>query len=374
MILLDGRPLDGGSSVRGIGSYVRGLLAGFAELGRAGDIELLLADGQLEPREATAAGVRAAEPRLRVLHPTLQPLADPRLVRRAIRRVRPALYHAVEWGQPSRPGIPVVVTVHDLIPFVFPRDYPWVRRSHIPALRRLRRADHVITPSQATADDVHRLGRVAASRISVIAEGVSAGFAPPPEDDVTAVLERLGVQRPFVLAVGTFDPRKRIRLLAEVMARVRQTHDIRLVIAGDQGTFAATVDDTLRSAGVAEHAHCTGLVSRSDLVALYTAARCLVFTSAYEGFGLPPLEAMACGTPVAMFRNSSLPEVAGPASLVEPDGDAAAMVGALIAILAQDRTTHADDRRAWASRFTWRHTAAATLGVYEQILAQRLPM
>jgi alpha-1,3-rhamnosyl/mannosyltransferase len=106
-----------------------------------------------------------------------------------------------------------------------------------------------------------------------------------------------------------------------------------------------------------------------DLAALYSAAECLVFTSAYEGFGLPPLEAMACGTPVVMFRNSSLPEIAGPSVMVR-DGDAAAMAAAASELIARSaaRAARVSAGLAWVADFTWRRTAQRTLEVYEQVL------
>ena len=133
-VLLDGRPLQGASSVRGIGSYARGLLAGFAELDDPPEVSLLLS-GQREPPPEMTATVRAASRRIRVVHPTLQPVADTVFVAQALRGARADLYHAIEFGQPLRTRLPVVVTVHDLIPFILPRDYPWVRRARILGLQ-----------------------------------------------------------------------------------------------------------------------------------------------------------------------------------------------------------------------------------------------
>ena len=137
---MDGRPLQGASSVRGIGSYERGLLAGFGELADPPEVSLLLSAHQELPAEVTIA-LRPLGRRIRVIHPTLQPIADTLLVANALRGSNADLYHAIEFGQPLRARLPVVVTVHDLIPFVMPRDYPWVRRARILGLRLLHRAD-----------------------------------------------------------------------------------------------------------------------------------------------------------------------------------------------------------------------------------------
>lgn len=368
---MDGRPLQGASSVRGIGSYERGLLAGFADLAQPPQVSLLLSAHQEPPGEVTVA-VRPSARRIRVVHPTLQPVADTLLVSIALRGSKADLYHAIEFGQPLRTRLPVVVTVHDLIPFVMPRDYPWVRRARVLGLRLLHRADAVIAVSEATRRDVLRFTSTDPRRITVIPEGISSGFRPASARAVQRLRDKLRLDRPFLLAVGTFDPRKRIAVLAKVVDRVRQEHDVALVIAGDQGTFTATVTKELARAGLAEHARVIGHVSHDDLVALYTAAEVFVFTSAYEGFGLPPLEAMACGTPAVVFDNSSLPEVSGAAACVVPDGDAGAMAAAINVLLGDPaaRERRRSDGLAWSATFTWRRAAGMTYDVYRKVLGR----
>ncbi len=149
-VLIDGRPLQGASSVRGIGSYARGLMAGFKELPEPPEVSLLVSRGRELPPEV-GPRTRPARRRIRVVHPTLQPVADTLFVSRALRGARNDLYHAIEFGQPLRTHLPVVVTVHDLIPFIMPRDYPWVRRARILGLRLLSRADAVIAVSDANS-------------------------------------------------------------------------------------------------------------------------------------------------------------------------------------------------------------------------------
>jgi glycosyltransferase involved in cell wall biosynthesis len=370
-VLIDGRPLQGASSVRGIGSYARGLLSGFTELQSPPEVSLLLSEHRDPPPE-TSATVRPAARRIRVVHPTLQPVADTVFVARALRNARVDLYHAIEFGQPLLTRLPVVVTVHDLIPFVMPRDYPWVRRARILGLRLLRRADAVIAVSEATRRDVLRLTATDPERITVIPEGVAPAFRAASEDAVGRLRAKLHIDRPFLLAVGTFDPRKRIDALADVARRVRRDHDVVLVIAGDQGTFAGAVTASLARAGLADHSRVIGHVSSEDLVTLYTAASCFVFTSSYEGFGLPPLEAMACGTPAVVFDNSSLPEVSGTAAAVIPDGDTALMAEAVSRLLddAAERYRRRADGLAWAATFTWGRAAAATYEIYRAALAR----
>jgi alpha-1,3-rhamnosyl/mannosyltransferase len=367
--LIDGRPLQDGSSVRGIGTYVRGLLRGFESLD-VGGVGLLLERGADVPADIAAVAVHPT--RLRSANRHLRPLLDPFRVRRALARERPALYHAVEYAQPLLPSVPVVVTVHDLIPFVLPGSYPWMRRERALALRQFKHADAVIAVSHSTAADARRLAGVDPARISVIPEGVIPS-EPLAEALLAETRSRLRLPDRFLLAVGTFDPRKRVDLLADVVRRVRAEHDLGLVIAGFQGSFAAAVERSVAGAGITADTRILGHVEAADLAALYQLADCLLFTSAYEGFGLPPLEAMAAGLPVAAFDNSSLAEVVGAAGLLIDDGDAARMALSVSALLADQRQRNrlVSLGLERAGLFTWERTAAATLQVYSRILDGR---
>ncbi|MDQ6855459.1 MAG: glycosyltransferase family 4 protein [Candidatus Dormibacteraeota bacterium] len=370
--LLDGRSLQDESAVRGIGTYLRGLLDGFGSVGVTHDIALLLERGGRLPTSLAAAGFGTHPGRLRPLNRHLRPLIDPIQIRRAIGALIPDLYHAVEYGQPLFPSIPVVVTVHDLIPFVMAREYPWMRRERALPMRQFRRADAVIAVSRSTADDLERIAGVDPARISVIGEGVTP-HRPRSEAELASMRHRLRLPDRFVLAVGTFDPRKRVAILADVVRRVRHHHDVGLVVAGSQGNFATTVEISLRNAGIATHTRLLGHVGQDDLGDLYQMCECLLFTSAYEGFGLPPLEAMAAGAPAAVFDNSSLREVVGDAGLVIADGDAGAMSDAVSRLLAEPGTRQrlSDQGRERAAAFSWEATAAATLRVYSHVLATR---
>lgn len=368
-VLIDGRPLQGGSSVRGIGTYVRGLLGGLAEIGRTRDVALLLERGAI-PAEVAGLGVGIG-PRVPHTHRRIQPLLDPALVAAALRRHRPQLYHATEWGQPARAAIPVVVTVHDLIPFVLP-GYPWKSRERLRLARRmLRDADHLIVPSQATADDCVQAAGCDASRIRVIPHGIRGDYHPVDADAVAAVRRRFSLPRPFIFTAGTMEPHKRPELLAEVTAALRRSADVDVVIAGTQSIFEAPLRAQLDRFGLGGHAHVLGHVTTAELIALYSAAAAVVHTSAYEGFGLPVLEAMACGAPVAVFATASLPEVAGDAGIVVPDGDAEAMARALAELIGDPRE-HARRRELglWrAAEFTWARSARAHAAVYDELLA-----
>lgn len=367
--LLDARPLQHVSSVRGIGTYVRGLLGGFRDVGVADDVELLISRGESVPDAQSRAGIRIAPAAVPSVKRRLQPLVDPLFMSYLVRHLRPGLFHGVEWAQPLASAVPVVMTVHDLIPFVMPESYPWMRRERMLGLHQLRRASAVIADSSATAADVERLAHVDPGRIHVV-HLAAAGYAPASAEAMEVARTRYDLPGPFLLATGTFDPRKRIGALVDAARRVRAHHDITLVIAGSQGNFAGPVARTIENAGMSSFTRVLGFIPRDDLTALYGACECFIFTSAYEGFGLPLLEAMACGAPVVAFRNSSIPEVVGGAAVLVEDGDVGGMTSAISTILADGGARERLGRagRSRASDFSWQATAAATLEVYRQVL------
>jgi glycosyltransferase involved in cell wall biosynthesis len=370
-VLIDGRSMTGASGVRGIGTYVRNLVEALRALDDPPAIELLLTSRRPPPTETLPPGV-VAGPSVPRLKRRLQPVADPLLVAMALRRSQAAVFHAVEWAQPLWARVPVVVTVHDLIPFLFPADYPWMRRERLLALRQLRRAGAVVAVSHATARDVERLGHVDPALITVIHHGVEPAFQPANAQRIAVARVLAGVRpdRPYLLSVGTLDPRKRAGVLMEVVRRVRQHHDVDLVIAGAQGAFEQRVQAAVSAAGLEGVTRQAGFVDLDTLVALYSGAAALVFSSAYEGFGLPVLEAMACGAPVVCFNNSAFPEVGGAAAILVPEGDAEAMASEVVDLLGAgepSRQALGQTGRAWAVGFTWAKAAAAHRDVYERL-------
>jgi glycosyltransferase involved in cell wall biosynthesis len=370
-VLIDGRPLQGDSAARGIGTYLRGLLQGMGEIGFSAQISLLLSRGQALRQRSDDLGFPAGAwlPRL---ERRAQVLADPLLVARALSRARPRLYHAVEQGQPLRSRVPVVVTVHDLIPFLLPG---YSRRSRLlrrPGMLLIRGAEAVITPSQATARDCARLTGVDAERIHVVPHGLSPEYRPAPEGVVAEMRRRFDLPRPYLLAVGTFEPYKGLPALVAATRRLRRDHDLDLVVAGSQGFFAPAVRAELARLG--RHGRELGFVRRSDLVALFSGATAFVSASAYEGFGLPLLEAMGCGAVAVAFANSSLPEVAGDAALLVEGGGGDALAGALARLLGDPSEVDRRRRRGLehAAGFTWAGSARRTVSVYEGVLGAPL--
>ena len=361
-VLLDARALQGADAQRGIGSYVRGLILGLREEGFDACTALLFDSGADVP--PVPAGDFVAYTGRRRYSGRLGRVEEAMAMGGDLRRIRPAVYHATTLALPGAIPVPLVATVHDLIPWALggarllgERTRWWLGR------RLLSRADLVIAPSDATAQDARRLARVDPERLLVIPEGLAPGFVPA-EGAAERVAERYGIRKPYLLFVGALDTRKDPRALLRAWEVARAAGaDVELVLAGGDSRQAPA------SMGAARR---LGYLKLPDLVDVYAAAACLVFPTRYEGFGLTILEAMGCGCPVVTYRNSSLPEVAGEAAVLVPDGDAEALGRAAAEVaLRPDRAAHL--RRAGLARaalFSWRKTARATIAAYERAVRQ----
>jgi glycosyltransferase involved in cell wall biosynthesis len=279
----------------------------------------------------------------------------------ALKRARPELLfipaHVLPLGYRGRS----VVTVHDVGHRRVPRAYRPSTWLYLEASTRwaARVATRLIAVSVSTSDDLQRTYRVAARRITVIPEGVAPGTEPAPASTVRAVTTRYGLTEPYFLFVGTLQPRKNLDFLAQSFARVFSAGPPWLALAGQATPAAGALD---RYAAVRR----LGYVPRADLVALLTGAVALVLPSHHEGFALPAVEAMACGTPVLAARVGALPDVLGAAGLLLPPRDLEAWSGALRSVredaALRRRLIDAGLRR--AGDFDWSRAAAATLEVF----------
>ena len=356
-VLLDMRPLQTPSGARGIGAYARGLLGGLVRAGFDSNLSLLLDvafdEPAMPPGRYKLVGCR------RRGHGQLSAYEDAVALTADIRRIGPDLYHAIDLHLPGRSPCPLVVTLHDLIPWAWggPR-MRGERLRNLAAFRLLRRADALIAVSEATAEDAARLHVAARKRVRVIPEAADPIFRPR-DGAPQRVRELWGLDGPYLLFVGALDARKDPRSLLAAWARARESRpELQLVIAGAPGRQAPPAMD-----GAIQ----LGRVDDAGLADLYTAAGCLVFPSRYEGFGLPCLEAMCCGCPVAAFRNSSIAEVVGDAGLLVEDGDATALGDAALALTGdRERWSKAGLQR--AKKFSWDRTARETISIYESLL------
>jgi glycosyltransferase involved in cell wall biosynthesis len=352
-VLLDVRPLQGPSARRGVGSYATGLLKGLIAEGFDSNLTLLL-DARLSEPDLPPGRYRLAGSRRRY-RGQFAAYEEAVALGADIEHIRPDIYHAIDLRLPGRSPCPLVVTLHDLIPWAFGGSRMWGERARFWLGRRLLRgADLVIAVSQSTADDAVRHARVPASRIKVVPEAADPIFKPNPAAPAR-VSERFGLEPGYLLFVGALDARKDPAALLRAWSVARQeTPGLQLVLAGEPGQQAP---------GRMPGARVLGHLAEDELVDVYSAAGCLVFPSRYEGFGLPCLEALACGCPVAAYENSSLPEVVDGAGELVEDGDADAL-GRAAARLASltDRPWRPGIER--AKHFSWRRAARATISAY----------
>jgi alpha-1,3-rhamnosyl/mannosyltransferase len=287
---------------------------------------------------------------------------------RAARAAGADVVHCPGAFAPQRSTAPLVLTVHDVLPLVHPELFPrvTVAQQRLVLARRARRAARVIVNTQHVRDEAATLLGLEHERIRVVPCGVDGRFRPTAPDPGRA-RERWGIDRPYVLAVGTLEPRKNLLGAVHGLRAAGLGDEVALVVAGAQGWRNEAFEREAPRAGVP--LVMTGWVSDEELVGLYSGARCLVFPSLYEGYGLPPLEAMACGCPVVSSDRCGLPEVVGDAGvLVDPlDPEA---IGAAIRALVDDearRTELGERALARAAGLTWEHVAQRTVAVYREV-------
>ena len=296
------------------------------------------------------------------------------------------LFHATEHLLPRFSKVRTVFTLHDLIFLFHPETHKPLNRWFLTLMmpRFLRAADAIIAVSECTRRDAIRFYGITEEKITVIYEGVSPRFRPASPEAVRAVREKYSLPEHFILYVGTIEPRKNLTALLEAFHHFLATCsslsapcdlrpatcDLRLVIVGKKGWLYESFFHRLRELGLDDRVIFTGYVPDEDLPAIYSAADLFVFPSLYEGFGLPVLEAMACGVPVVCSNTSSLPEVAGDAALLVDPTDVRALAGAMERVL-MDKHLRAELRAKGlerAERFTWEGAARETLEVYREVV------
>jgi glycosyltransferase involved in cell wall biosynthesis len=287
------------------------------------------------------------------------------------------VFHSPDFTLPPvRRGTRTLLTVHDLSFVRDPGSAAPGLLAYLNAVvpRSVARADHVLADSQATKDDLSELYRLPADRITVLYSGVESTFRPVTDTaQLAAVRARYGLgEAPFILAVGTLQPRKNYVRLIQAFSNLQSSiPDLQLVIAGGKGWLFESIFAEVERLGLRDRVRFPGFVADDDLPALYSAARVLAYPSLYEGFGLPMLEAMACGTPVVASTASCLPEVAGDAALLVPPADVPALAEALSRAVS-DEALRADliaQGRARAATFAWTKAAEQLLGLYQDLQA-----
>lgn len=290
---------------------------------------------------------------------------------RQVRARQAHLLHCPAPLAPLRPPVPCVVTVHDALAWDHPE---WLTRANATQLRlvlprALRRAALVLTGSEFSRTRLAAALGLDPAGILVTSYGVDAGFRPgPPSEELLA---SVGVRGPYLLTVGTLQPRKNIEALLRASSALRAgglEHE--LVVVGSRGWLDDDLLERLHARALSGAVHVTGRVSESELVDLYRGAELFVFPSRYEGFGFPALEAMACGTAVVVADRGSLPELVGPSGVIVDPDDPDAMELALGELLSSPGRRHdlAEQGLRRAAEFTWERCAELTADAYRSAL------
>ncbi len=291
-----------------------------------------------------------------------------------LRREHVDLLHALAFVSPLLSHLPTVVTVFDLSFLTFPQAFKLANRLYLRTMTPLsvRRAAQVIAISEYTRQDVIARLEVPAERVHRVYCGVDPAFAPLPQADIAAFKAEKGLPERFVLFLGTIEPRKNVVRLIEAFAAVSRHIQVDLVVAGGKGWFFEPVFARVQELGLTGRVHFPGYVPEAEKPLWYNAAEVFCYPSLYEGFGLPPLEAMACGTPVIVSTATSLPEVVDNAGLTVDPLDTRGLSEALMQLLttASFRAELAERGRARARQFSWSETARQTAQIYHLVCRQ----
>jgi glycosyltransferase involved in cell wall biosynthesis len=296
-----------------------------------------------------------------------------------LRRDPANLLH-VSYVAPPLSPCPTVVSVHDIIYALMPETFSPRDRLMLSSLVpfSMRRAAAVITLSENSRRDILARYNLPPDRVVAIHLAAANRFRPASAAEVERVRRKYSIPEAFILAVGNLQKRKNLLRLIEAFVQTKQAHPLphKLVLVGRQHWGHQAILASVREKRMEDQVIFTGYVPDEDLPALYTAADLFVYPSLYEGFGVPVLEAMACGTPVITSNTSSLPEIAGQAALLVAPYNVPDIAEAISTVLLNNDLQHTLRTRGLeqARRFSWTETARQTLAVYEQVMSARNPV
>lgn len=350
----------------GIGTYLRNLLSRLPSLDSTARFTVITNPSE---KQTLPSGIQSAEMKW---HAPVYSLREQLMLPSQFREAD--IVHFPHFTVPLAFRRAYVVTIHDLVYFLFRNACPhrlgyWYARAMYPAVARNARL--VVTDSEFSKREILKYLHLPSERIQVIYPGVDTEhFQPQSPEAIGVVLQRYGITRKHLLYVGNHQPRKNLLRLMEAFAHMRQRRDYQLVIGGPRDPRRVELDEAIHRLALQGEVILTGLIPLEDLPALYSGASCFVFPSLYEGFGLPVLESMACGTPVVTSNTTSLPEVVGDASVLVDPYDPQALRGAIERVL-ESKGLQEELRERGMGRarlFSWDATAKKTLNVYYEAL------
>jgi glycosyltransferase involved in cell wall biosynthesis len=283
------------------------------------------------------------------------------------------LLHSMAFVTPLLSPCPSVITIYDLSFIIFPQSFEYLKRLYLTLLTRpsARKARRIITISESTKRDTVRLLGVSSEKVDIVYCGVDKAFHPLPEREVASFRQKRGLPERIMLFVGTIEPRKNVARLIEAYSRLRDGQ-VKLVIGGARGWLYEEVFARVEELDLTGDVLFPGYIPPDELPLWYNAAELFVYPSLYEGFGLPPLEAMACGTPVITSNVSSLPEVVGEAGLTVDPMDIEGLAESMNQVLDDGalRQTMRERGLARAGHFSWARAARETVEVYRRALGR----
>jgi glycosyltransferase involved in cell wall biosynthesis len=356
----------------GVGTYVRNLLRWLAKLDQENDYILICRRADCERLEALGPNFRPLPSRSQNYSIAEQLTVPLNLLRTGV-----DLFHAPHYVVPALTPCRVIVTIHDCIHLMFPEYLPG-RLAHLYARIAFsvatRRSTKVLTVSEASKRDILKYCAIRPDKVDVIYNAIDDRFnETPAPDQIANVRERYQLHDRFLLYSGNVKPHKNLERVIDAFARLRQRgfDEVKLLISGSEISRYATLRRAVHRYNLHKHVRFLGFLSADTLAALYHLADAFVFPSLYEGFGLPPLEAMASGTPVLTSSLSSLPEVVGEAALLVNPHDAESIADGMQQILSdtalRERLTHLGRIR--ASEFSWESSVRRVLAAYREVSA-----
>lgn len=361
-------------STAGVGRYTRGLIHHLQSLDTKNEYTVILTpeDYKEWPKEREA---QYPNWKIKVLDIVHYSLAEQTELLNYLNAEQFDLVHFTMFNHPIRYRRPSVVTIHDLTMTLFPLRPLWHPRTW--AYRYVMQhaasmAKHVIVPSECTKRDVHRMLRTPEQKITVTYEAVEPEFKPQNnEKHFQSLRKKFGLTKPFLFFVNAWRPHKGLPDLIEAFLKVKENHDIQLLIAGKPNPSFPTVIEAVEH-GKAKTADILtpGFISDEDMVSLYSMCNGFVFTSHYEGFGLGALEALACGAPTICSDSSSLPEVVGGAAILYPTGETDQLADAIAKLVSEPKLQQSLREKGLvrAQQFSFDKMAQETLDVYQKVL------
>ncbi len=354
----------------GISWYIYNLLTHLAQGETGFQYTAFLSDPQFQAHN----GLSVQRSQWPTYKPIVRILWEQAVLPLALKKAKIDLLHALAFAAPLAAPVPFITTIYDLSFIRYPEAFRPHNRWYLRTFTKhsARRAKAIIAISESTRQDVIQAFGVSPEKVHTVYCGVDSDFKPLPPTAIAAFKAKKGLPEKFILRLGTIEPRKNVEGLIKAYAlwRKQDKNAPKLFIAGGKGWYYQRVFQLVEELGLNEHIVFPGYLPQEDLPLWYNASDLFVYPSHFEGFGLPVLEAMACGTPVITSNVSSLPEVAGEAGILVSPTDTKALSQAMQTIFHNAELTRQMQEKglAQAAKFNWRKTAAQTAQIYSRVV------